>query len=247
MEHSGVDIAHTSGLMDPKRRDASAARSQQSGLPKPSMRAPSPGARSMPETKSRGITASRFGFGRPSAKNPNTSSGITPELKGKHSRNVLRRKPSSIAQHTVASRPGPARSESSSPTKWSQTSSENYANIEASLKSAGVYNEVFTRTNIPSVKSSPSVIPELDRYRTRPEQAEVSNHRFVPQIPHKLATQDLPPPTPQYSGTPMYSGLSGHNRYSGYSGSGYSASPSTRFSESPGPGAFSRDTTPTSM
>ncbi|KAH8160977.1 hypothetical protein CIB48_g7261 [Xylaria polymorpha] len=53
---------------------------------------------------------------------------------------------------------------------------------------------------------------------------------------YRLATEDLPPPTPQFSGASSHSQLSS-----------FSASPSTRFSGSPGPGPYSRDTTPTSI
>ena len=76
-----------------------------------------------------------------------------------------------------------------------------------------------------------NVYPELDRYQTN----EALNSSESPaQLPINTSNQDLPPPTPVFSGTSTQSQLSG-----------YSASPSTRFSESPGP--YSRDTTPTSM
>ena len=170
------------------------------------------------------------------------------ELRGKSSRNVLRRKPSSISQQAESSRPALGRSGSTSPTKWATTSAETRPSIEASLKSIEAYNDIFTRPRARAqpAKESPPIIPELDRYRNKPE-PNASSSRAGAEVPHKLATQDLPPPTPLLSGTPVLSGGSSHHRYSGYSGSGYSASPSTRYSESPGPGAYSRDTTPTSM
>ena len=244
LEHREADIAHISGQMEPKRGQTIVNRAPQTGLPRPSMREPSPAPRSTSHTRSKGITVSNFGFGKAS-----TKPAAVPELKGKSSRNVLRRKPSSIAQSQSNLRSAGERSGSSSPSKWSQVWADTRPSIEASLKSAEAYNEIFTRRAKPSaVKESPAIIPELDRYRTRPEHHARPGHRFGAEVPPKLATQDLPPPTPLLSGTPIYSGMSsGHNRYSGYSGSGYSASPSTRFSESPGPGAYSRDTTPTSM
>lgn len=246
LEHREADIAHISGQMEPRRGPTPVGRIQQTGLPRPSMRSPSPNTRSIPETKP-STSGSRFGFGRTA-----TTTALkekVPELRGKSSRNVLRRKPSSIAQNSGDPRSNLERSGSTSPSKWSQTSAENRPSIEASLKSAEAYNEIFTRTRAKTpVKESPPIIPELDRYRARPEQNPNTSHRIVTVLPHKLSTQDLPPPTPLLSGTPLYSGsISSHHRYSGYSGSGYSASPSTRFSESPGPGAYSRDTTPTSM
>ena len=247
-EHREADIAHISGQMEPRTgQHTPVNRIQQTGLPRPSMREPSPSSRSMPEGQSRAGTGSRFGFGRAPSKAP--AGGVLPELRGKSSRNVLRRKPSSIAQHSGGSRPPVERAASASPTKWSEASSEERPSIEASMKSAEAYNEIFTRTRAkPIASKEPQIIPELDRYRNRPEQSAAPHSRVIAEVPHKLATQDLPPPTPLYSGTPVYSSMnSNYNRYSGYSASGYSASPSTRFSESPGPGAYSRDTTPTSM
>jgi hypothetical protein len=78
-----------------------------------------------------------------------------------------------------------------------------------------------------------TVYPELDRYREIQPAGSVSSVSSA-EVPYHLATHDLPPPTPLFSGTSsLISGMSG--------------SPSTRWSESPGPGPYSRDTTPTSM
>ncbi|OAA64493.1 hypothetical protein SPI_03140 [Niveomyces insectorum RCEF 264] len=83
-----------------------------------------------------------------------------------------------------------------------------------------------------------TIYPELDRYRNvqkvLPHMAP-DHGSMHPDILFRLATQNLPPPpTPHFSGSnSLVSGISG--------------SPSTRFSESPGPGPYSRDTTPTSM
>ncbi|KAF4992778.1 hypothetical protein FGRMN_6931 [Fusarium graminum] len=79
-----------------------------------------------------------------------------------------------------------------------------------------------------SSKSPPVLYPELDRYRNIRRPSDSSDHRI--EVPFRLATHDLPPPTPA---SLLFSGTSG--------------SPSTRFSESPGPGTYSRDTTPTSI
>ena len=241
-EHREADIAHLSGQMGSRRGPTPTSRAPQTGLPRPSMREPSPAVRSTSQTRSKGVAASNFRFGKPLAK---PSAPL--ELKGKSSRNVLRRKPSSIAQSQANPRSATERSGSSSPSKWSQNSAETRPSIETSLKSVEAYNEIFTRPPRVNPPETPAIIPELDRYRTTLEHHVGPSNRFGAEVPHKLATQDLPPPTPLLSGTPVYSGLSSGHRYSGYSGSGYSASPSTRFSESPGPGAYSRDTTPTSM
>ncbi len=77
-----------------------------------------------------------------------------------------------------------------------------------------------------------TIYPELDRYREVELHAASGSSGF--ELPYRIATQDLPPPTPLFSGT-------------GSQISGFSGSPSTRFSESPGPGPYSRDTTPTSI
>ncbi|TVY26369.1 hypothetical protein LHYA1_G006006 [Lachnellula hyalina] len=245
MEHREADIMHMPGQMETHRGQSPMQRTQPTTLPKPSIREPSPVSTSGPEIRSKGFGGS-FGFGK-SIDKPSAGSGAR-ELKGKSSRNVLRRKPSSIATQSGGSRPTIERSKTASPMKMSQHSGERRPSMEASLKSAEAYNEIFTRprARTPAVKETPRIIPELDRYRTRP--VVTSKVRSNAEVPHKLATQDLPPPTPLLSGTPLYSGGSSSHRYSGYSGSGYSASPSTRFSESPGPGgAYSRNTTPTSM
>ncbi|CAG8981917.1 hypothetical protein HYALB_00009173 [Hymenoscyphus albidus] len=197
------------------------------------------------EVKEKG-PVSGFSFGKPSSKISTTEAA---ELKGKPSRNVLRRKQSSISQSQQDNevRPDIERSTSATPGKQIYGSSQRRPSLETS-RSTDAYNEIYTRpsrTRTPIAKESPRIIPELDRYRARPEQATFSKVRSNAEIPHKLSTQDLPPPTPLLSGTPGYSGMSSTN--SRYSGSGYSASPSTRFSESPGIGTYSRDTTPTSM
>ncbi|KAI1424416.1 hypothetical protein F5Y12DRAFT_456020 [Xylaria sp. FL1777] len=78
------------------------------------------------------------------------------------------------------------------------------------------------------------IYPELDRYRDIlvPSSKDILGRDAL----YRLATEDLPPPTPLFSGASSHSQLSN-----------FSASPSTRFSGSPGPGPYSRDTTPTSM
>ncbi|KEY68166.1 hypothetical protein S7711_07256 [Stachybotrys chartarum IBT 7711] len=86
-----------------------------------------------------------------------------------------------------------------------------------------------------STAPTPYVYPELDRYRDFERPVHSSDGHGI-DVPFKLSTQDLPPPTPLsflYSGSSQVSAASG--------------SPSTRFSGSPGPGPYSRDTTPTSM
>ncbi|QPG94075.1 hypothetical protein C2857_004475 [Epichloe festucae Fl1] len=80
-----------------------------------------------------------------------------------------------------------------------------------------------------------AIYPELDRYRDF-QRPDYSLGRQEIDVPYRLATHDLPPPTP---GSLWFSGSSQVSAVSG--------SPSTKFSESPGPGPYSRDTTPTSV
>lgn len=243
-EHREADIAHISGQMEGRRDNATGQRSIQTGLPRPSMRDP-PTLIPRSDTKPKAMTPLSYGFGRAPSKQVEGPGPAQLVLRGKSSRNVLRRKQSSIAQTTQSSAQPPI-SGSSSQKMSPKESSERRPSIESSLKSAEAYNQIFTRSRPQAstvATASPPIIPELDRYRNRPEHHAGPSRTM--ELPHKLSTQDLPPPFP--TTTPVHSAGGSHHRYSGYSGSGYSASPSTRFSESPGPGAYSRDTTPTSM
>lgn len=92
---------------------------------------------------------------------------------------------------------------------------------------------------------SPQIIPELDRYRSHVA-ATQSQHSFTrtPEVPFKISTYDLPPPTPGLSA------LSGYSRCSASehsANSAYTRSPATHYTMSPGPGPYSRETTPTSV
>jgi hypothetical protein len=236
--HREDDIAHSSGQMD-LQQTVPRPYGRQTGLPKP--RGPSMAL----DAVVKGKTASNFGFRRPSAPSSTTSGNQV--IKNKHSRNVLRRKPSSIAQHVASPQP-----ESQSIDLVSSASLNASLNNDRNVRMSHVSDYVLDLENrqptLPDVENINPIIPELDRYRSFTDQKNHATNKFAVDIPHKLATHDLPPPTP------LNSGMSGHSRYSGYSGnsgysaySGYSASPSTRYSESPGPGAYSRDTTPTSM
>lgn len=87
-----------------------------------------------------------------------------------------------------------------------------------------------------SAARPPMIYPELDRYRDF-QRPDLPSDRPSIDVPYPLSTHDLPPPTPA---SILFSGSSSQV-------SAITGSPSTRFSESPGPGAYSRDTTPTSM
>lgn len=254
-----ADIAHLSGQMEATRKPSSIPLPRATGLPRPGRRDPSPAAvpRTIPPAQPAVVSPpSRFGFGRSARKNASSDGeGSTPvgqELRTKSSRNVLRRKPSTIAVYAGGARPTVSDSTLSLLGSSQAQKPAEYVSSVVSAKSIEAYHEVFGGRSTPSGASPvPRVYPELDRYGTRPEATAIANTRHIPELPHKLSTQDLPPPTPLFPGGLSSSSTmsGGHNRYSsGYSASGYSASPSTRFSESPGPGGvYSRDTTPTSI
>lgn len=146
-------------------------------------------------------------------------------------RNFLRRKSPAVTQSTAAPQTRPrnisARSDSSSSVPQSQASWDmtDRTNTEspASIRLA-------QRVEISSSSQAVTIYPELDRYRDYKPQAPTSSQHF--DLP--FLSTNLPPPTPLFSTT-----SSQHSAFSG--------SPSTRYSESPGPGPYSRDTTPTSV
>lgn len=150
-------------------------------------------------------------------------------------RNVLRRKQSPASQERGSPRENfrksSGRSDSSSSIPRSQNSLDSYSSqMDRSFTESPMEVQVAQKVELPRpVVQATGVYPELDRYRN----IRVPTEGPGTDILFRLATHDLPPPTPLFSG--------------GSSHSTFSASPSTHFSESPGPGPYSRDTTPTSM
>ncbi|KAK7416390.1 hypothetical protein QQZ08_012009 [Neonectria magnoliae] len=100
--------------------------------------------------------------------------------------------------------------------------------LDRSITHSPAEIQVAEAVDLNKTRKSQIIYPELDRYRGVRQPSNLSETTF--EIPFRLATHDLPPPTPA---SLLFSGTSG--------------SPSTRFSESPGPGSYSRDTTPTSI
>ncbi|KAK4181472.1 hypothetical protein QBC36DRAFT_83553 [Triangularia setosa] len=137
-------------------------------------------------------------------------------------RNVLRRKRSGLVQDT-ASRfdlyDDPTRANSSDSDPRSLASPDlSSLQLDRELTQSPMEIRVAHQVEIAKTTAQPvTIYPELDRY------GDI--------VLHRLATHDLPPPTPLFSGN----------------SSQVSGSPSTRWSESPGPGPYSRDTTPTSI
>ncbi|KAK3949318.1 hypothetical protein QBC32DRAFT_37963 [Pseudoneurospora amorphoporcata] len=160
-------------------------------------------------------------------------------------RNVLRRKNSGISQEAVNSIRKGSRDETGNHSKTSSSSSASNPRSQISIDSSAssrsdrnpatntmeirVAHQVEVAVGAPQI---PTLYPELDRYRD--VKVPVYNGSFGIEVPYPLTTHDLPPPTPLFSGSSSQR-------------SGFSSSPCTRFSESPGPGPYSRDTTPTSM
>ncbi|XXH00482.1 hypothetical protein Hte_006828 [Hypoxylon texense] len=154
-------------------------------------------------------------------------------------RAVLRRKPSNLSRERPSvqdqTRSDSRRTDSSSSIPRSQASLDSSAPYsDRSITASPVEIRTAHKVELPRTTTQPSrIYPELDRYRDiEPPSRESPSIDVL----FKLATDNLPPPTPLFSGGSSHSQLST-----------FSASPSTRFSESPGPGPYSRDTTPTSI
>ncbi|KAM7201867.1 hypothetical protein V8F33_003143 [Rhypophila sp. PSN 637] len=172
---------------------------------------------------------------------PNPSSSISNNLPTPASRrrNVLRRKHSGLQQEMPNSREGSRdesrRTSSSASNPFSQTTADAYAgsHFDRKLTASPMEIRVAQQVDLPrTTAQTVTIYPELDRYRGLDTPARAESPGL--ELPHRIATHDLPPPTPLFSGA--------SSQISGWSGS-----PSTRFSGSPGPGPYSRDTTPTSI
>ncbi|KAI0420277.1 hypothetical protein F5X98DRAFT_40854 [Xylaria grammica] len=155
---------------------------------------------------------------------------------------VLRRKQSTILKEPSNVRaPNPSRSDSgitglSPPTKNPRALYDPISPLsDRGITHISREARTTPQSEVHPPKTQPTQIyPELDRYR---DVAVPSNRDPLGRDAlYRLATEDLPPPTPLFSGASSHSQLSS-----------FSASPSTRFSGSPGPGPYSRDTTPTSI
>ncbi|KAI0007723.1 hypothetical protein F4779DRAFT_492554 [Xylariaceae sp. FL0662B] len=158
----------------------------------------------------------------------------------KQPQNVVRRKQSSISQERASpqnqSRSNSGRTSSSSSIPRLQTTLDPCGPYsDQKITSSPVEIRVAQKVELAQTPKEPArVYPELDRYRDI--ELPPSRDELSIDVPFKLATDNLPPPTPLFSGASSHSQLST-----------FSASPSTRFSDSPGPSPYSRDTTPTSM
>ncbi|KAI9772673.1 MAG: hypothetical protein M1840_000268 [Geoglossum simile] len=146
--------------------------------------------------------------------------GISPE-KVKPPRNVLRRKPSSINQHTVfvhVSRMG---------SELSVDESNTSLVTSGSTSMGDGFTDPFPGSILGiTMPTTTSSIPSLSTAsRKKLEYGPGSIENLPSAMPQKPVIYDFPPPTPCYNA--------------------HTSSPSTRYSESPGP--WSRTSTPTSM
>lgn len=165
-----------------------------------------------------------------------SGSGSSTSSKSYENKNIPRRKNISV------SRTAQAPLDKSPPTTHSSSLPQPRSYFDRSLgiahdgdlsgSPAGISDNGTSRT-AQTLSQSPVIYPELDRYRNHQRPALTPRDQTF-ELPFQLSTQDLPPPTPA---SLLFSGSS----------SQLSASPSTKFSGSPGPGPYSRDTTPTSM
>ncbi|KAK2022303.1 hypothetical protein LX32DRAFT_201996 [Colletotrichum zoysiae] len=182
--------------------------------------------------------------GRPSHAAPvpgPSSSGLPQPSTSKPKRNVLRRKQSSVPQKIPSlrhdSNTDSTRTSSSSSAPRSRSSLDIAAgfHLDRGITESPTEIRIAHVVDLPKTQAQTvTIYPELDRYRDHGGRPSMSSEGSGADFLHRLATHDLPPPTPVFSGTSSQL-------------SAFSASPSTRFSESTSPGPYSRDTTPTSI
>ncbi|WDK23242.1 hypothetical protein CGRA01v4_14534 [Colletotrichum graminicola] len=183
--------------------------------------------------------------GRPShaatVSGSSSSSGLSQPSTSNPKRNVLRRKQSSVPHKTPSlrhdSNSDSTHTSSSSSASRSRSSLDPAAgfHLDRGITESPTEIRIAHVVDLPKTQAQAiTIYPELDRYRDYGGRPSMSSEGSGADFLHRLATQDLPPPTPVFSGTSSQL-------------SAFSASPSTRFSESTSPGPYSRDTTPTSM
>jgi len=169
----------------------------------------------------------------PSSSIPSSTKLSTSALK---TRKVLRRKRSGLSQDTASSQAHAHNDSTGTISSASQPRSQTPLDLSTTVQIdrdlAQSPTEIRVAQQVEISKSQAvTIYPELDRYRD----VSTQNRAETPgsNVPPRITTDDLPPPTPLFSGNSSQSAFSG--------------SPSTRWSESPGPGPYSRDTTPTSF
>lgn len=212
---------------------------QPSRVPQPSNRRPSipqataksmPSHQAQPRTSGSSTAMSRLRANTRGGSGSSSSSHSI-EYTVRPGPNVLRRKKSSLSSDITNTQGTTPRTSSSSSIPRSRNSLDPALGIQLDRGMTESPAEIKVAEVVEIQKTSaqsPVIYPELDRYRKVRRPSDAEDGHF--EVPFRLATHDLPPPTPA---SLLLSGTSG--------------SPSTRFSESPGPSTYSRDTTPTSI
>ncbi|KAK1529504.1 hypothetical protein CPAR01_11816 [Colletotrichum paranaense] len=215
----------------------STASSRRPSIPMPSTRPP---LTHQTQSWSSNSTAAERPSHAPTMSGSSTS-GQSQSSVAKPKRNVLRRKQSSVTPKTPSLRhdsnnTDSTRGSSSSSAPRSRSSLEPAPyHLDRGITESPTEIRIAHVIDLPKTQAQPvTIYPELDRYREIYGRPSTSSEGSSVDFLHRLATHDLPPPTPVFSGT--------SSQLSAFSGS-----PSTRFSESTSPGPYSRDTTPTSM
>ncbi|KAL7795063.1 hypothetical protein V8C37DRAFT_55156 [Trichoderma ceciliae] len=194
------------------------------------------------QSKSWGSVTSSSGYSRSHTQTESGSSSSSRSFDSgsRLGQNVPRQKKHSLSPEAGSLLSGSPNLGPSSPGRQSQLMMDSALGIQfdrgMTTSPSSVQKDEPSNVSKP-VGQSPVIYPELDRYRHY-DRARNPLIRQVADVPYRLATHDLPPPTP---GSLLFSANS--SQVSAISG----GSPSTRFSASPGPGSYSRDTTPTSI
>lgn len=219
----------------PSRSMRTAAKTE-SGLPVPTSPPQKLEPRRMPSISVSGSATSRS---RTHGSLDSSSSGVSYDssLKSTGDQSIKRR--SFTSRPPIL--PDETRRISTSPKRQSMVSIDEALDIYLDIGPKSTKPETTTSTKSPDMNSvtskSPFIYPELDRYRNHEHQPSLGLRKSSTEGLYKLSTHDLPPPTPASA---VFSGSSSQL-------SMVSASPSTKWSASPGPGPYSRDTTPTSI
>ncbi|KAJ6780784.1 hypothetical protein PWT90_07685 [Aphanocladium album] len=208
----------------------------ESGLPVPTSPPQNHEPRRMPSISVSGSSSSRS---RTQGSLDSSSSGISYDSSLKSVGDQSTKRRSFTSRNPIL--PDESRRISSSPKRQSMASIDEALDIYLDIGSKPTKADAPASKKSPDMNStaakSPFIYPELDRYRNHEQQSSLRPRKHSTEGLYKLSTHDLPPPTPASA---VFSGSSSQL-------SMLSASPSTKFSASPGPGPYSRDTTPTSI
>ncbi|EGX88014.1 hypothetical protein CCM_09150 [Cordyceps militaris CM01] len=219
----------------PSRSIRAPGRSE-SGLPVPTSPPQNHEPRRMPSISVSGSSSSRS---RTQGSLDSSSSGVSYESSLKSAGELSTRRRSITSRNAIV--PDEGRRVSASPKRQSMASIDEALDIYLDIGTKSAKPDAAVTKKSPDLSfpapKAPFLYPELDRYRNHEQQSSLGGRKASTDGLYKLSTHDLPPPTPSSA---VFSGSSSQLSMT-------SASPSTKFSASPGPGPYSRDTTPTSI